>query len=284
MSSWGSACGKLILFGEHAVVYGHPAIAVGLSKETEVILDPRPGPTRLVDSWISDDRLETLIEKALPAEGLAVRIRSQIPTGRGLGSSAALCVALLRARAALENHEASFEEIHRKGFELEQVFHGTPSGIDHAVAAHGGALYYRKGTEPEVLDMPPVPAVILDSGTSGNTAELVARVAHSRPQVDPALNQLGEFADIARENLGDLHHLGDLMIEAHALLKSIGVSNQNLDELVALAMRHGALGAKLSGAGGGGVVVALVPEDPEPLLQAALHRGIQAFACTLPRS
>ena len=82
----------------------------------------------------------------------------------------------------------------------------------------------------------------------------------------------------------DLHLLGDLMIEAHALLKTIGVSTQDLDELVALSMRHGALGAKLSGAGGGGVVVALVPEDPEPLLQAALHRGIQAFACTLPRS
>ena len=266
------------------MVYGHPAIAVGLSKETEVILDPRPGPTRLVDSWIQDDRLEALLAKALPKEGLAVRIRSEIPTGRGLGSSAALCVALIRARAALSNREATFEEIHQEGFELEQVFHGTPSGIDHAVAAHGGALYYRKGSEPEVLDMPAMPAVILDSGCSGNTAELVARVAQSRPQVNPALNQLGELTDIARENLGDFHHIGDLMIEAHALLKSIGVSTQELDELVALSMKHGALGAKLSGAGGGGVVVALMPEDPEPLLQAALHRGIQAFACTLPRS
>ena len=284
MSSWGSGCGKLILFGEHAVVYGHPAIAVALSKETEVILDPRPGPTRLVDSWIQDERLDRLLEKALPAEGLAVRIRSEIPTGRGLGSSAALCVALIRARAALENREASLEEIHAEGFALEQVFHGTPSGIDHAVSARGGALYYRKECEPEVLDMPPLPAVILDSGKAGNTAKLVAQVARSRPQVTPALNQLGEFADIARDNLSDMHLLGDLMIEAHALLKTIGVSTRELDELVALAMQHGALGAKLSGAGGGGVVVALVPEDPEPLLQAALHRGIQAFACTLPRS
>lgn len=284
MSAWGSACGKLILFGEHAVVYGHPAIAVALSKETEVILDPRPGPTRLVDSWIRDERLDELLKKALPAEGLAVRIRSEIPTGRGLGSSAALCVALIRARAALENREASLEEIHEQGFALERVFHGTPSGIDHAVAARGGALYYRKNSEPVALEMPPMPAVILDSGTAGNTAELVAKVADAGSRVLPALNQLGEFADIARENLGDLHLLGDLMIEAHALLKTIGVSTQDLDELVALSMRHGALGAKLSGAGGGGVVVALVPEDPEPLLQAALHRGIQAFACTLPRS
>ena len=284
MSSWGSGCGKLILFGEHAVVYGHPAIAVALSKETEVILDPRPGPTRLVDSWIQDERLDRLLEKALPAEGLAVRIRSEIPTGRGLGSSAALCVALIRARAALENREASLEEIHAEGFALEQVFHGTPSGIDHAVSARGGALYYRKECEPEVLDMPPLPAVILDSGKAGNTAKLVAQVARSRPRVTSALNQLGEFADIARDNLSDMHLLGDLMIEAHALLKTIGVSTRELDELVALAMQHGALGAKLSGAGGGGVVVALVPEDPEPLLQAALHRGIQAFACTLPRS
>ena len=132
--------------------------------------------------------------------------------------------------------------------------------------------------------MPPLPAVILDSGKAGNTAKLVAQVARSRPRVTPALNQLGEFADIARDNLSDMHLLGDLMIEAHALLKTIGVSTRELDELVALAMQHGALGAKLSGAGGGGVVVALVPEDPEPLLQAALHRGIQAFACTLPRS
>lgn len=283
MSTWGSGCGKLILLGEHAVVYGHPAIAVGLSKQTEVILDPRPGPTRIMEANIQDARLDELISKALPAEGLAVRIRSELPTGRGMGSSAALCVALIRAREALHGNEPTLEEIHAAGFELESVFHGTPSGIDHAVAAHGGALFYRKGEDPEILDMPPIQAVVLDSGRSGNTAKMVAAVAARRPSIDFALSQLGEFAGIAREHLADTTLLGELMIEAHALLKTIGVSTQTLDELVALSMANGATGAKLSGAGGGGVVVALCPENPDALLQAALHRGIQAFTCTLPR-
>ena len=283
MSTWGSGCGKLILFGEHAVVYGHPAIAVGLSKQTEVILDPRPGPTRIVEASIQDPRLDELIAKALPPNGLAVRIRSELPTGRGMGSSAALCVALIRAREALNGRDPSLEELHEAGFELEAVFHGTPSGIDHAVAAHGGALYYRKGEAPEVLDMPPVQAVVLDSGSVGNTSELVAAVASQRPSIDFALRQLGELTDIARAQLDDPILLGELMIEAHALLKTLGVSTHQLDSLVALAMAHGATGAKLSGAGGGGVVVALCPEDETGLLQAALHRGIQAFSCTLPR-
>jgi mevalonate kinase len=284
MSVWGSGCGKLILFGEHAVVYGHPAIAVGLSKQTQVILDPRPGPTRIVEANVQDERLADLIAKALPVEGLAVRIRSELPTGRGMGSSAALCVALIRAREALLGREPSPEELHAAGFELEAIFHGTPSGIDHAVAAHGGALFYRKGETPEVLDMPPLHAVVMDSGQSGNTEKMVEAVAARRPGVDSALNQLGELAGIARNHLADPDLLGELMIEAHALLKVIGVSTQGLDELVALAMEMGATGAKLSGAGGGGVVVALCPVDPEALLQAALYRGIQAFSCTLPRS
>jgi mevalonate kinase len=283
MSTWGSGCGKLILLGEHAVVYGHPAIAVGLSKQTEVILDPRPGPTRIVEANIQDARLNELISKALPSEGLAVRIRSELPTGRGMGSSAALCVALIRAREALNGNEPTLEEIHAAGFELEAIFHGTPSGIDHAVAAHGGALFYRKGEEPEILDMPPIQAVVLDSGRSGNTALMVAAVAERRPSIDFALAQLGEFAGIARNQLSDTTLLGELMIEAHALLKIIGVSTQTLDELVALSMANGATGAKLSGAGGGGVVIALCPENPDALLQAALDRGIQAFTCTLPR-
>lgn len=283
MSFWGSGCGKLILFGEHAVVYGHPAIAVGLSKETQVILDPRPGPTQIIDAPFRDERLNELIQKALPAQGLAVRIRSDLPTGRGMGSSAALCVALIRARAAYEERSLSFEEVHQQGFELEAVFHGTPSGIDHAVAAAGGAIFYRKDAEIELLEMPALQAVVLDSGQVGNTAELVAAVAEQRPYIDGALNQLGELTSIARTHLDDPEMLGDLMIEAHALLKLLGVSTQALDELVALSMRHGALGAKLSGAGGGGVVIALAPEDPNGLLQAALHRGIQAFPCTLPR-
>jgi mevalonate kinase len=265
------------------VVYGHPAIAVGLSKQIQVTLDPRLGPTRVVDAPFQDPRLDELIAKALPAQGLAVRIKSDLPTGRGMGSSAALCVALIRAREALHGREPSFEEVHKAGFALEAIFHGTPSGIDHAVAAHGGALFYRKGEEPQVLEMPPVHAVVLDSGSSGNTAEMVAAVAERRPGINSALLQLGELAGIARDQLSDPTVVGELMIEAHALLKTIGVSTQALDELVAMAMAHGATGAKLSGAGGGGVVVALCPEDSDGLLQAALHRGIQAFSCTLPR-
>jgi mevalonate kinase len=190
----GHAPGKLILAGEHAVVFGHEAVAVAVDRRTEVWLKQRPGP-RTVDATIDDARLHAALDTVLPVEGVGVRIETALPVGRGMGSSGALAVALLRARAALDGRTASFAELHRDGFAVERVFHGTPSGLDHAVSAHGGAVRYRRSAEGAVL-LDPVPAprwplVVLDSGRAGDTGAMVAGVRSRRPAIDPTLDAIG---------------------------------------------------------------------------------------------
>lgn len=277
----GRAPGKLILLGEHAVVYGHRAIATAVSLGTTVRLRPRPGPTGVAPGSLEDPRMREALALALPPTGLEVEIESDLPIGRGMGSSAAFTIALLRARAALAGRVPDFEELYREGFALERGFHGNPSGLDHTVSALGGALLYRRGETPVRLDMPPLRLVVLDSGSAGNTAELVAAVAARRPGVDASLAALGALVERALPVLGDAAALGALMNEAHEHLRAIGVSTPRLDALVALARAHGATGAKLAGAGGGGVVVALCPE-PAALLSAARAAGISAHDCIVP--
>lgn len=277
-----SAPGKLILLGEHSVVYGHRAIAASVSRRTTVELIPNPGPTTLSESDIVDERLMQALRQTLPADGWAVRIETELPVGRGMGSSASLSIALLRLQAQVQGFEPDFEWLHREGFALERIFHGSPSGLDHAVSALEGAVVYRKGQPPQPIDMPPTQVVVLDSGSAGNTASLVAGVSARRPAIDSVLTRLGQLVEQALPVLGDPQALGELLDEAHAGLAAIGVSTPVLDDLVGLARRHGAAGAKLSGAGGGGVVLALCPDGGHDVLRAAEARGIPAFLCTLP--
>lgn len=277
----GHGLGKLIVLGEHSVVYGHRALAAAVSLGTTVTLTPRPGPTGLAASDIQDARLVEALAVALPA-GFAVDIRTELPVGRGMGSSAALTVALLRAAAAARGETLDAETLHQRGFAVERVFHGDPSGLDHAVAASGGALLYRRGEAPETIAMAPTRVVVLDSGIAGDTGALVAGVASRRPGIDPALARLGALAELGVGCLGDVDALGDVLNEAHERLRTIGVSTPQLDAMVALARDAGSPGAKLSGAGGGGVVLALAGEVEGVILRAATERGINAFACWLP--
>lgn len=277
----GRAPGKLILLGEHAVVYGHRAIAVAVSLGTTVRLRPREGPTATGPGSVEDPRMRAALAAALPQSGLEVRIDSELPIGRGMGSSAAFTVALLRARAALDGRIPTFEELFRDGFALERAFHGNPSGLDHTVSALGGAILYRRGEAPVRLNMTRRELIVLDSGSAGDTAEMVAGVAARRPAVDADLAALGAIVERSLDRLNDPEALGALMTEAHAGLRRIGVSTPRLDALVQLALDNGALGAKLAGAGGGGVVVALTAA-PDPLLRAAAELGIVAMRCMVP--
>ncbi|MED5372283.1 MAG: mevalonate kinase [Myxococcota bacterium] len=277
-----SAPGKLILLGEHSVVYGHRAIAAAVSLSTRVHLKPQGGPTTLIGSAIDDPRLEEALSLALPERGFGVEIYTDLPVGRGMGSSAALAIALLRAGDMARGEVSSFASLYQRGFELERLFHGNPSGLDHAVSALGGALVYRKGQQPEPVRMPPTQVVVLDTRLAGDTAQLVAGVASRRPRVDPHLEALGDLVEQALLVLDDPIALGAMMNEAQTHLRAIGVSSPEIEVLVELALANGASGAKLSGAGGGGVVLALTPHGSHDLLEAAAARGIQAFACTLP--
>lgn len=277
----GQGLGKLLLCGEHAVVYGHPAIAFAVDRATRVTLERTEHATTLIGA-VEDDRLRDAVRAAVPPEGWRVHIASDLPIGRGMGSSAALAVALVRARAHLDGESLGPDQVFDRAIPVERVFHGNPSGVDVAISARGGFLRYRREDgapriEP-IRRRPRWRVVALDSGEVGNTAVLVDYVAARRSKLDPILAQIGALVDRAFEVLDAPDSLGPLLTENHALLRALGVSNPRLDELVAMAIDSGAWGAKLAGAGGGGVVIALV-DDPEPLLRVASQRGISAFAC-----
>ena len=275
----GFAPGKLILSGEHAVVAGHLAIAIAVDRGTTVTLTPRLGPTQITSAAISDARLDAAVAALLPPQGLAVSIETTLPVGRGMGSSAALSVALVRAGAALEGREADFAECYQRGFVAERIFHGDPSGVDHTVSALGGGVLYRRGEAVRPFVPPPLQLVVMDTGQSGDTAQLVAGVS-ALPDRDIRLARIGAVTESVAQALhaeADAATIGPLLTENHRRLSAIGVSTPLLDQLVSAAIQAGAHGAKLAGAGGGGVAIALV-SDPAPVVAAAAALGCPAFA------
>lgn len=287
MSHTAFAPGKLILMGEHAVVYGHPALAIAVNRGMTVTLTERTGPTGLDVPAIDDPRLQDALIAVLPEVGWGVQIESTLPIGRGMGSSAALAVALARASLSAQGLPETGGSIDDLAMKVERVFHGNPSGIDQTVCARGGAIRFERGPNGpayESVDLPHLPIVVIDSGSSGNTAEMVAGVARRRPDVDPYLAKMGELFHKTWPALlrGDLETIGQAWHENHWLLRAIGVSTPTLDRITRLATDAGALGAKLAGAGGGGVVIALAPE-PEPVISAMTAAGFQADVATQHR-
>lgn len=275
----GRAPGKLILLGEHAVVAGHPAIAAAVDRYTTVALTPAAGVTRVVGPAPEDARLGPALGALLPPTGLEVGITSEIPIGCGMGSSAALAVALVRALAAREGRDAGFEECFERAFAVERVFHGSPSGVDHAVSALGGVVrYLRAGPRVTPLrGLARVRLVVANTGQPGNTAEMVARVRARGPEAE-----FREIAAVVEAAQGAWPRVGPLLDANHALLVRLGVSTPRLDATCAAMRAAGAQGAKLAGAGGGGVCFALVdPEAEGPVARAAADLGNEVFAVSV---
>ena len=268
------ASGKLILAGEHAVVHGQPAIAFSVDLGSTVEITARPGPTS-IDGPIQDPKLTQAVQMVVGDHGYGVSIASTLPIGRGMGSSASLAVAIVRAWADLTEQPI---DVFDAAMPLERLFHHNPSGVDVAVIARGGVLRYQRTVPPTMspLPCPSWTAVVIDTGKVGVTADLVAGVTSRRPGIDPILTRIGALVDEAAAALHDPAALGPLLLENHTLLAQIGVSTPQLDELVGMAMAHGAYGAKLSGAGGGGVVLALT-DDPAPIVAASQALGLRAW-------
>jgi len=281
-----SAPGKIILFGEHAVVYGQPAIAIPVNQvNAHAVVTARPTAPKgeiLVDapdihllSPIQDlpeqhpfkiilGIIQTHLQlDAFPAFHL--RISSTIPIAGGMGSGAAIAVAVIRAVTTFLNRPLDQEMVNQLAFESEKIFHGTPSGVDNTVITFDQPIFFQREQPFQKLSPNfPMTFVIADSGQSSSTAEMVSGVRQRLQQnaelAETILDQFGQITIRARNILESESPsgLGELMLQNHQLLQRIGVSTPKLDYLVGEALYAGAKGAKLSGAGGGGNMIALV--------------------------
>jgi mevalonate kinase len=273
--SRGTGRGKVILFGEHAVVYGHPALAAALAQSTTVHATPADRLSFTLPAWGLPEVVPPVFAavRAIAAHlgvsaDVALTGDSTVPARAGLGSSASLCVAIARALAP----EGDVEAAANAG---EAAFHGNPSGVDVALAARGGIGLFRRGVGLEPVASPRFALVVGLSGEPRDTAARVADVAARRahPGTDARLAALGALALEATRHFDDL---GPLFREAQAHLTALGLASPGIDRLIALALEAGATGAKLTGAGGGGAVIAVGP-DPEPVLTTWSRAGFHAF-------
>jgi mevalonate kinase len=301
----GRTVAKVILFGEHAVVYGHPAIALPLrSLFMTARVEPVDGPSTLTGlGWsglLSDapDRFASIVKAAEiasrfarhPGVGLQITTDANFPPERGLGSSAAAAGAVIRAVLDAFDTTATSAEIFELTQEAETVAHGRPSGLDAVTTSSEVPVYFREGQATELEVVPQAWIVIADSGVEGATREAVAHV-RQRHDEDPTvttevLHRLGSITDLVVDSLGagDSAEVGRKMNEAQRLLAGLGVSDPSLDRLVDAAVQAGALGAKLTGGGRGGCMIALAGsgEDARRIEDALLAAGAAAAWVHVP--
>jgi len=288
-----SAAGKIILLGEHAVVYGRHALAVPIPDAVRAAASRTDGPTTLT---VRDWRFRTFAEAGGTADAVvslildrlgvansnfSIRLATDLPQGMGLGSSAAVAVAITRAVAKCLGLEIEDADVNEIAFAAEKLTHGTPSGIDNTLSCYGKPMLFRNSDAlaGEVLlldEMPPL--VVGFSHVAGPTHEQVAGVKARFDQDESRYNaifdQIDGLSKAGAEALKakQYQELGALMNLCHGLLNAIQVSTVDLENMVSIARQSGAMGAKLTGAGGGGSIVALCP-GTEDVVRSALHQA-----------
>lgn len=268
--------GKIILVGEHAVVHGAPAIAVGIGRGVSSIAHPADRDSLQIEPWgktwrpnaESEDPLERAFERILSRYAdrppLRFVVRVALPPGAGLGCSAAIGVSLIDALDKALGVLRSRAELGSLALEWERFFHGDPSGIDNLAAALGGLICFQRSSPPRSISpKSSFYLVVAHSGQRSSTKEMVARVSRQLEQrpdwarsVLDEVNTLALRAETAIRN-GDLSALGSVLDRNHAILRSLNLSTPRLEGLCQAARSAGALGAKITGAGGGGCMVAL---------------------------
>ncbi len=279
---WSRACGKVILFGEHAVVYGVRAVAAGISRGVRAqSVSAERASIRVGDTLLQDDHplmmASQRLSETLGTRPSALHFESELPQGAGLGSSAAMAVAAARALCRSQQVTPDERRIFEAAQAWERVFHGNPSGIDVAAAQANTLIGYEKGSQPHPLLLAaPLHLVVIVAGPPASTKEMVELVAKHKArhpvQFEKSLQAIASLSENAALLLrqGDWAAVGKLMDLNHMLLAGWMLSTEEIEAAVSIARQAGALGAKLTGAGGGGCVVALAQD--EACQQAILER------------
>jgi mevalonate kinase len=308
--SQGQACAKLILLGEHAVVHMQPALALPLPQlQAQVWIEPTESPGVLLEApdlpacWdlptpplsspepLIESLIRALDEWQVPWPNCTLRISSQIPVARGLGSGTAVTTALWRAICTWLNRFPNLEQSLDFVQGIDQIYHGRPSGIDAQVIVRQQALRFHRKEGVSPLEIAsPLSLLVADSGKVAATRTQVEKVAHklsSEPIKAAAwIAEIGALVERSQQCLlkADYETLGVLLNRNQELLIKLGVSDPLLNDLCSKARQAGAWGAKLSGAGGGGVVVALHESSRrEQIKQALLEAGaVAVHEITIP--
>ncbi|NOX52606.1 MAG: hydroxymethylglutaryl-CoA reductase, degradative [Gammaproteobacteria bacterium] len=300
-----AACGKIILLGEHAVVYGRPAIAlpIPLAVEAFVLKENSGGINILIPRWGLEQKVndnaqgltgalaKVIGQLELLDQSMTIKVFPHVPRAMGLGGSSAFAVAILRAISHTYKLQLAEARINELAFECEKAAHGTPSGVDNTVATYGAPLLYKRVNEQPQFETitlgQPLELVVGLTGKESLTADAVARVRKAWTQYparyEGIFDQIGQLTEAGHEGLisGHLEEVGELMNLCHGYLNALQLSTPELEDLVHIARTHGALGAKLTGGGVGGSMVALCLDNQHDVQNAMQASGYQTLEITL---
>ncbi|MGZ3449864.1 MAG: mevalonate kinase [Polyangiales bacterium] len=295
------AFAKVILFGEHAVVHGRTAVAAAIERGAEARAEPSDRTRLLLHPWGrttelgEDDDVSRAFGAVLECVGarapLQITVDVGVPGGAGLGCSAAIAVSIARAAAEASNLALDDDRIAACANAWEKVFHGNPSGVDVAVAARGGVISFKRGATPKPVvpggEMELAIAYTGEPSSTKSMVEAVARQLARRPQVvERTFDGIDTLAIKGAQAIeaGLWYEVGRLMDLNHALLSSLLVSTEEIERACHVARDTGAMGAKLTGGGGGGCVVALAPGKLDAVISAWKSAGFEAFSARVGRA
>jgi len=307
----GKGYGKTILFGEHFVVYGLPSIVSALGAYTTAdikvvkgngwtVNDQRPATPgykeqKYVEATQSIANIINHLQVDIENQRLEISFAGDLIAASGVGASAAQCTSLARALSETFSLNLDNEKINEAAYEGEKAYHGTPSGIDNTASTYGGLIWFVRnfGAGKNTMDLLQSPRrmliVMANSGITASTTEVVADVRRLREEdperIEKIFGEYKKLAKAAKKALlkGDIATIGNLMNQNHKMLQQITVSGKINDELVEIALENGAIGAKLTGTGRGGLVIALAENEDiqEKIVNVVEEKGYSAWRTTI---